>query len=658
MQKQRSRFTNSSPTSHFHWRKVQVFYKAAFRFLRIKREIQIFGASKLVYSVAVPLTQYSDSREIANHWILLPSNRVLTAWHYLMYFVLLWTVLVGTFSLCFLTDADAQGVRLEELLLVLCPLDIVVTFLSAYKDNARQVVTNPLSVARHYLHSWLVLDCLASAGALLPAFSLVLPSTFCAFLAYGIHLARVAKLIKHSQQFKRMRFLKHALGPISLRILRLLGLHLMITHVLGCLWYLLTRWEEFQIDSWAVRYGYMDKSPLESYIASIYFIWTTLATVGTGDIVAFSQKERVFTVVLMAFGAGFLSYTISTVSVLLNNSEASDLTRKLEGARDLAYVMSLKNELVQEVLGHLRYTGKHESRNWQQELGNLPLFLASELSLFMHHQLVSEVSFFQDKEPLFISEVFSLLQVFSLEENKIVYRKDSFPSEVYFLRKGRVDLIQQEIAFVTYVQGSYFGELEILWRTLRTSTARTQCSAELLALPREHFLRVLNKYPSVREEMLEIAHIRQARNTALLKSAPGDVALSHDSRKLSRKFSMRHLKQRENYRVNWRRVDTMERSLRSRWSSGLKHSNSIELISAGQTFLQSESQARRNIIRRKRRSVLVLSETTSEEQLMQNRRAMDYLALLREQFNSLEEMLQLVEKEHTNLRSVCATLCE
>lgn len=658
MQKHLSKLTSGSTTSSHHWRTVQLFYHAAFRFSHIQKEIQTYGASKLVYSVAVPLTQYSDSPEATGHWTLLPSSRILTVWHYLMYLVLLWTAIVGTFVLCFLNAAETQAERLEVLLLVLCPLDLVVSFLSAYKGPGRQVVTSPQRIAVHYLRSWLALDLLASAGVLTSPCQQVLPPPFAGLLPYIVHLAQVMKLVKHSKQIKWTRPLRRAFGPIALRILRLLCLHLMMTHVLGCLWYFLARWVQFQPECWVVRYGYLDKSPLESYIASIYFIWTTLATVGTGDIAAYSQEERAFTVGLMLFGVGFLSYTISTASALLQNSEASELTRKLESVRDFAQTLSLSSQLVQEVQAHLRYAAKHESRNWQQELGNLPLFLAAELSLFMHHRLVAEVSFFQDKEPFFISEVFALLQVSALEEGKTVYKESSFPSEVYFLRKGRVDLLQQESVFVTYVQGSYFGELEMLWRTPRTSTARTQCATELLVLPKDHFLRVLDKYPTVRSEVLEIAHIRQARNTLLLKSVLGEGGVKSSSLSLNRKQSMRHLKQRENYRVNWKRLNSLENSLHSKWSSASKQTDSNQLISAGQVFVPSESQARHNIVRRKRRSVLAssMSETINEQQLTLSRRAMSYLAILRREYDTLQGEMATMEKEQRHLAAAVEEL--
>lgn len=652
MLKQLDRFAGSPITSSPHWRKVQVFYHAAFRFSLIQKDIQIYGASKLVYSVAVPLTQYSDSPEAASHWVLLPSSRVLAVWHYLLYFVLLWTAVVGTFALCFLSAAETRTERLEVLLLVLCPLDLAVSLVSAYKGPGRQVVTSPQRIAVHYFRSWLGLDLLACAGVLTALCQQVL------LLPYIAHLAQVAKLVKHSQQIKWTRTLKRALGPITLRILRLLCLHLMMTHVSACLWYFLARWGQFQPDCWVVRYGYLDESLLTSYIASVYFIWTTLATVGTGDLAAYSQEERAFTVGLMLFGVGFLSYTISTASTLLQNSEASELAKKLEGVRDVAQTLSLPNQLVYEVLAHLRYAAKHESRNWQQELGNIPLFLAAELSLFMHHRLVAEVSFFQDKEPLFISEVFALLQVSALEEGKAVYQENTFPSEVYFLRKGRVDLVQRESMFVTYVQGSYFGELEILWRTSRTSAARTQCAVELLVLSRDHFLRVLDKYPTVREEVLEIAHIRQARNTLLLRSVLG-ASLESSSLALSRKLTMRHLKQRENYRVNWRRLSTLEGSLHNKWDSVFKRSDSIELISAGQAFVPSESLARRHIVRRKRRSVLAasVSETHNEEQLTLNRRAMSYVVALRQEYDSLQKELAMVEEKQRSLAAEVEEVC-
>ena len=644
---------NTIPAGYL-WRKVQRYYTAALRFSRIRKEILTYGASRLVYSVQVPRTQYLSDQDSAFHWVFLPSSRSLAAWHTLMYLVLLWNTTVGTFSLCLLDTEDWEWLRLVTVVAVLCPLDILVSFFSAYKGEEKQPITDPLSIAKHYLRTWLLLDLVAA----ITVFNSIYQQNLLVVIL--LHFTRVVKLAKHSHKLKLIRRLKLLVGPVTQRILLLLFVYMLSTHVLGCLWYLIPRSADFPPESWVVRYDYMDKSALESYVAGVYFIWTTLATVGTGDIAAFTLQEQSFVVVLMAFGVGFLSYTISSASTLLNQTNASATNHKLERARDFAQAVALPTSLLQEILLHLRYAARQENDFWQHhgELKDLPLFLASELSLFMHHRLVAEVSFFQDKEPLFISEVVPKLRVLFLEVNKEVYRESSFPDEVYFLRKGRVVLKQQGVAFVTYVQGSYFGEEEVIWRTQRICTAQTETTVELLTLQKRHFLRVLEAFPAVKDEIIEVAHLRQTRNVALLRTATGDLDLECNNTTLARKKSMRQLKQRENYRVNWRRLNTLEQSGQIKWDSVLRRTNTTQIVSASRAFVPRDvSLARRNFIRRKRRSVLVETmESNSDATLLLSHQTLNYVSTMRRQSDLLETTLEDIQAQQYELADTIALM--
>lgn len=53
------------------------------------------------------------------------------------------------------------------------------------------------------------------------------------------------------------------------------------------------------------------------YIASIYYSFTALTTVGYGDITAGTNVEMIVTMIWMVFGVGFYSFTIGILSSVL-----------------------------------------------------------------------------------------------------------------------------------------------------------------------------------------------------------------------------------------------------------------------------------------------------------------------------------------------------
>ena len=64
-----------------------------------------------------------------------------------------------------------------------------------------------------------------------------------------------------------------------------------------------------------------------------------------------------------------------------------------------------------------------------------------------------------------------MLKSMRLKSGEILYRQGEYAEEVYFLIKGRVNLkASNGVVFKTYVEGSYFGEVDIFEGKCRDCT--------------------------------------------------------------------------------------------------------------------------------------------------------------------------------------------
>lgn len=64
-------------------------------------------------------------------------------------------------------------------------------------------------------------------------------------------------------------------------------------------------------------------TPIEQYIMSMYFVVTTIATVGYGDIGPKTTAERVFVIGLELFGVSFFSFMSGALSSIISNYDSS-----------------------------------------------------------------------------------------------------------------------------------------------------------------------------------------------------------------------------------------------------------------------------------------------------------------------------------------------
>jgi hypothetical protein len=86
----------------------------------------------------------------------------------------------------------------------------------------------------------------------------------------------------------------------------------------ACGWILVAKQETEQFyDTWLYRNDLLDKSNLEIYMFAIYWEFSTLTTVGYGDIAAKTKAEIDLSIIWMMFGVAFYSFVISTLTSTL-----------------------------------------------------------------------------------------------------------------------------------------------------------------------------------------------------------------------------------------------------------------------------------------------------------------------------------------------------
>ena len=69
-------------------------------------------------------------------------------------------------------------------------------------------------------------------------------------------------------------------------------------------------------------------SKIETYLASLYWAYTTMTTVGYGDIVPGSESEAVMAVFSMIFGVTMFAYVVGSMAVVVTSLNAT--TRRVK----------------------------------------------------------------------------------------------------------------------------------------------------------------------------------------------------------------------------------------------------------------------------------------------------------------------------------------
>jgi CRP-like cAMP-binding protein len=550
-------------------------------------------------------------------FVLLPHSTIRQVFGLVMSFLLLWSATVTPYTLSFMDeDTSLFWEVLEGLINILFACDLIISFFSAYYDSDNKLIVDKRRIALNYLRGWFLIDFISC----FPSQLLDLQDGGSSNMRYNsfarlIRLPRLYRLLRIFRIFKAFQFSRGrscvdcflqaaSLNPGILKLFKFIILGMLLSHIVACLWFLTAKLTDFDEDSWVVRYNLQDLSAVEQYITSVYFVLTTIATVGFGDIVPFTMLERCYAIGLLSIGVSFYSYTISNFSTLMSSTDRKNmyLSQRLDALADLVKMTQMPVETEKKVLSFLyRNLPTKFLLRFDREavMKELPAFLRTEISLYLYHHYVQKVFFFQDKDPAFIASVVPGLRSVLLRKGDIVYREHDFPEEIFYVIEGRIafEADNKEI-FKTFVQGSYFGEIELIAGRLRMATTRVVTeTADLLVQPKDKFLKMMEEFPKLSKEIQETALLRnsdlearksdaltpgksiskltKARRQSSVVQIEGEEEVKMDPVVKSRLWHhAKDLVKQQNFRKMWKKMDSrrssVEKPKASKWDTVLK----------------------------------------------------------------------------------------
>ncbi|OMJ85032.1 hypothetical protein SteCoe_13754 [Stentor coeruleus] len=516
----------SAERIEYLWKKARRFSRAIGRLIKVWKDIRLYGGSRNHYASTIAWKESIEIQptEVGKN-ILMPTSPIKKVWTIINMILLMWTASVTPYEICFIDDTSGAWFGIDLVIDILFFIDIVINFVSAYPDFEGKLVTDRKKIFRNYMTGWFFIDIIG-----------VLPFQYLANiggynkLVRFSRMPRIYKVLRVVRLFKMVRLLRSQaciakivsffrLATGLIRMVKFCFTVLLVVHVIGCFWYYLAKLEEFSPDTWVFRYGMLEYTDGDIYLASIYYVIQTLATVGFGDIVPYTSAERIFALILMGVGVGFYSYTISNLSTIMAtlDTRTSNLKRRLAALNEFANATKLPESIKKKIKTHITHNHEENVYSWFDKdalLKELPSSLRREISIHMHKKIVDQISFFQDKDPQFISYVVPKLKNVHMQAGEILCKEGDYAEEIFFLVKGRVNLkTSTGIVFKSYLQGSYFGEVEILHGKPRQHTMQIASRyAEFLVISKRDFLNILKEFPNISCEVRETAKVREMKN--------------------------------------------------------------------------------------------------------------------------------------------------
>lgn len=144
---------------------------------------------------------------------------------------------------------------------------------------------------------------------------------------------------------------------IVIKFVKLIIVITFIAHWIACFFYVIGESELPDEDCWLVTSGIHEGTIATKYIYSLYWAFTTMTTVGYGDIHPNTPKERALTLITMLVSCVVYAYTIGSIGSLVtkHNMYSQQYKEKMTYVNQFLIRKEIPKELRLKIRRYLEY---------------------------------------------------------------------------------------------------------------------------------------------------------------------------------------------------------------------------------------------------------------------------------------------------------------
>jgi hypothetical protein len=309
--------------------------------------------------------------------------------------------------------------------------------------------------------------------------------------------------VRHIWRIKSFLDEFHSLQPVVYRLVPIVMTMPLLVHLIACAWI-------------ALGSGTAGPDPdqILEYVKAIYWAFTTLTTVGYGDISAKTPGQMLFACGVQVVGVGVFGFVLSNVASLLSRVDAArehhmDSLDKIETFMRSNHI---PQDMRLKVRTYYHYLWKNH-RGYQDHslLDELPAKMQSELYFYINRTIIEKVPIFRHAGQELLEDLMNELEPRIFSPGEKIFRAGDIGDALYFIHNGRVEIVGEANKLIAQLEdGACFGEMALVSDKPRSASARASSFCHVYVLSKDSFNRVVEAYPEFRGHLEEMAVNRQA----------------------------------------------------------------------------------------------------------------------------------------------------
>ncbi|KAL7047399.1 hypothetical protein ACKWTF_002890 [Chironomus riparius] len=426
---------------------------------KIKTKLKL--NNNLLHTTIEPLPEYKTQSLKKSRFILSHYGVFKGFWD--------WLILVSTFYVAFVVPYNAAFVQTDRATMAsdvvveaLFIVDIILNFRTTFVSSKGEVVSDSKLICLNYLRGWFVVDFLAAIP-----FDHLYASNLLSGEESHIHLVKLTRLLRLARLLQKMdRYSQYTAMILTL----LMVCFSLVAHWLACIWYVVAEKERLYGDQefdvgWINSLAERFKIPVsnitqgEAYITALYFTFSSLTSVGFGNVSANTSYEKIFCVIMMLIGALMHAVVFGNVTAIIQRMYArrSQYHSKWRDLKDFVALHQMPNELKQRMQDYFQTVwSMNHGIDINETLKEFPEELRGDVSMHLHREIL--------QLPIFEAASQGCLKLLSLHiktnfcaPGEFLIHKGDALAYIYYICNGSMEVMQNNMVVAILGKGDLVG---------------------------------------------------------------------------------------------------------------------------------------------------------------------------------------------------------
>ncbi|XP_048151452.1 potassium voltage-gated channel subfamily H member 2 isoform X1 [Corvus hawaiiensis] len=507
------------------------------------------------------LPEYKLQAPRIHRWTILHYSPFKAVWDWLILLLVIYTAIFTPYSAAFLLSDSEEAQRhhcgyscsplnvVDLIVDIMFIIDILINFRTTYVNSNEEVVSHPAKIAIHYFKGWFLIDMVAAIP-----FDLLIFGSGSEETTTLIGLLKTARLLRLVRVARKLdRYSEYGAAVLFL----LMCTFALIAHWLACIWYAIGN-VEGQRTGWLHALGQQIGKPLNSsdprrgpsikdkYVTALYFTFSSLTSVGFGNVSPNTNSEKIFSICVMLIGSLMYASIFGNVSAIIQRlySGTARYHTQMLRVREFIRFHQIPNPLRQRLEEYFQHAWSYTNGiDMNAVLKGFPECLQADICLHLNRSLLQNCAPFRGATKGCLRALAMKFKTTHAPPGDTLVHAGDVLTALYFISRGSIEILRGDVVVAILGKNDTFGEPLHLHARPGKSRAdvRALTYCDLHKILREDLLEVLDMYPEFSDRFwgtLEITF--NLRDTNMIPGSPGSDELDGGfSRLRRRKLSFR-----------------------------------------------------------------------------------------------------------------------